>query len=275
MARSKRTTAKAKSGGEIFRYNGFDVVVPRSVLKEWEAQAAKWEQMIKVPLAHYALMRADWAMAKIKPIQEGMRCQSELIPEKGDSLLKKLKKLENPEVKERVLELLKYERYRAWNVFPVSEILFMRAVMMAARDGDEDFFKALGERLKEKPIPYKPPHKPSNLTELLLLNWLANEGICFCWFSDKALRDFLESTGETYTLDAIKKAYARLNPKLPRLGRALVRSVEKNDKGLIILNPRAAKSFHEPESWTHDPKMHLSERELTASYKSHRQVPPH
>jgi hypothetical protein len=268
-----KRTRKQRPGGDNyqeFQYNGFTIMVPCSVLKAWEAQGNKQLEMINVMRSHYARTRADWEKAKFEAIREGISCTLEFSPQKGDSPREIARKLENREVKKRVLELLKYQKYRAWHLSPIND-LFTRSVVMAALDGDEHFFLELGKQLEKKPIPYKPPRKPSNLAELLLDNW-GGTGICFCWFSDNALRDFLGVTGETYTLDAIKKAYARLEPKLPRLKRALVRSVERDGKRILLSGAKPAPRTHKPEWWTHDPKTHLSERELTASYHSHRQV---
>jgi hypothetical protein len=190
----KRSTGR--DNYQEFHYNGFTVMVPRSVLKAWEAQGNKQLEMINVLEAHYARTRADWEKAKFEAIREGISCTLEFSPQKGDSLREIDRKLENREVKKRVLELLKYQKYRAWHVSPIND-LFTRSVVMAALDGDEHFFLELAKQLQKKPIPYKPPRKPSNLAELLLDNW-GGTGICFCWFSDNALRDFLRRSGQRH-----------------------------------------------------------------------------
>jgi hypothetical protein len=232
-----KRVANAQPGDKEFSYNGFVVIVPRSVLKVWEAQADKQLEMIKVLLAHYARLRN-------KPITEGIRCTLEFGRVPGEPLSKTAEKLANPKVKESVLELLKYQHYRAWHLSPIRN-LFTRAVTMAALDGDEAFFKALGERLKK---PCKPAFKVSDLNKLLLFNWVGT-GICFCWFSDRALLDFLdktkELTGGTFTPDAIRQALVRL--QLPRLRPPLVRSVAKDGKRIFLstqlLRPPIASSI--------------------------------
>jgi hypothetical protein len=142
-----------------FHYKGFTVMVPRSVLKAWEAQRDKQFEMIEVSRAHYKRL-------KNKPITEGISCELEFTPQRGDSLFEIVKKLENRELKKRVLELLKYREYRAWHLSPINK-LFRLALMMAAHDGDAAFLKALGERLKK---PCSPTFKLSELRCLLLLN---------------------------------------------------------------------------------------------------------
>jgi hypothetical protein len=128
------------------------------------------------------------------------------------------------ELQERVLSLLRFGLYRDWSRSHIAP-LFKQAVAWAADDGDQKFFKALGERLKEKPITLKAPRERSPLQEILIDHWSVPKGICLCWFSDKALQSFLALTDKTYTQDAIRKARTRL--RLRKLGRPLVRAVEK------------------------------------------------
>jgi hypothetical protein len=208
----KRETI-AQRGDKEFLYNGFSVMVPRSVLKVWEAQVDKQLEMLKVLRRHYA-----------QPITEGILCTLEFGRVPGEPLSKTAEKMANPGVKKAVLELLKYEHYRDWHLSPIRD-LFVRAATMAALDGDQGFFKGLGERLKKKPIPNKLLRNPLN--KLLLDNWVG-EGICFCWFSDKALQDFLQLTEETKPLlDTIRQARTR-QLKLPKLRPSLVRSIERD-----------------------------------------------
>ena len=207
-----------------FHYKGFTVMVPRSVLKAWEAQRDKQFEMIEVSRAHYKRL-------KNKPITEGISCELEFTPQRGDSLFEIVKKLENRELKKRVLELLKYREYRAWHLSPINK-LFRLALMMAAHDGDAAFFKALGERLKK---PCRPALKLSELRSLLLLNWIDRTGICFCWFTDNALLKFIKLTekdGAPFTIDAIRMERDRLG--LPKLKPALVRSIEQDGKRILL-----------------------------------------
>jgi hypothetical protein len=198
-------------------------MVPRSVLEAWEAQRDKQLEMIEVLRGHYA-------RRKNKPITEGISCELEFTPQRGDSLFEIVKKLENRELKKRVLELLKYREYRAWHLSPINK-LFRLAVMMAAHDGDAAFFKALGERLKK---PCGPTLKLSELRSFLLLNWIDTE-VCFCWFSDRALLDFIKLTekdGAPFTMDAIRQERERLG--LPKLKPALVRSIKQDGKRILL-----------------------------------------
>jgi hypothetical protein len=214
-----------------FQYNGFTVMVPRSVLKAWEAQGDKQLEMINVLQAHYKEQRN-------KVIAEGMRCWWKFSPQKGDSLLEIARKLQDREVKKEVLGLLKYRQYRAWHLSLIDD-LFKRAVMMAAYDGDAAFFKGLGERLKR---PCKPAFMVSKLKELLLLNW-GGTGICFCWFSDRALLDFIKLTekdGAPFTMDAIRQERDRLY--LPKLKPALVRSVTQDGKQIFLDGAKPARA---------------------------------
>jgi hypothetical protein len=231
---AKRETT-AQRGDKEFLYNGFSVMVPHSILEEWEANKHEMIKMIYAVQTLFLRYRTDWVMAKLEPIREGIRCKSEFSPQNGDSLLEMGKKLENHGVKDRVLELLRYKHYRDWHKSPIKD-LFTRAVTMAALDGDKRFFKRLYEKLRDPPIPYKPPRKLSPLSELLLFNWVG-EGICFCWFTAKALQDFLKETEVGWEPDAIRQARDRL--KLPKLSRRLVRSVGKDGENRILL--RSAK----------------------------------
>jgi len=241
---AKRETT-AQRGDKEFFYNGFVVIVPRSVLKVWEAQVDKQLEMLKVLRRHYA-----------QPITEGILCTLEFGRVPGEPLSKTAEKMANPGVKKAVLELLKYEHYRDWHLSPIRD-LFVRAATMAALDGDQGFFKGLGERLKKKPIPNKLLRSPLN--KLLLDNWVA-EGICFCWFSDKALQDFLQLAGETKPkLDTIRAARTRL--ELPKLYRYLVRSarLDGDRKRILLGTSKPLSRTHKPEWWTHLPGMHAKD----------------
>jgi hypothetical protein len=211
-----KRVANTKHAATEFQYNGFTVVVPRSVLKAWEAQPDKQREMIKVLREHYDRLQN-------KPITEGIRCTLEFARVPGEPLSKTAEKMANPGVKKAVLELLKYQNYRAWHLSPIRN-LFIRAVTMAALDGDEAFFKALGERLKKS---CKPAFSISRLKELLLLNWIGTE-VCFCWFTDDALLGFIKLTekdGTPFTTDAIRQERDRLG--LLKLRPALEKNAQR------------------------------------------------
>ena len=209
-----------------FRFSKFRVMVPRSLLAKWAATSAEETcKIIESMTAVWVVANAEWKQAKFKPTLEGIRTVFECFPSKGDSLAKTVEKLANPELKKRVLWLLKFERYRALNRPPMAK-LFLQAVMMAAANGDERFFKALGERLKDKPVPFKALSKSTALSRLLREQWIVKNGLCLCWFSDKALTDFLKKTHRAYTPDAVRKTRERM--RLRKLRRPLVRSIATN-----------------------------------------------
>jgi hypothetical protein len=238
MARPKRTAARPETnrdGYTEFPYNGFTVVVPRSILQAWEAQSDKQEEMIKVVRELLARMRR-------KPITEGIRLKLEFGRIAGIPLSKTAEKMMNRGVKKAVLELLKYENYRDWQKSPIRDD-FTRAVAMAALDGDQAFFKRLGEILKK---PCKPA-RISKLKDLLLLNWIG-EGICFCWFTDSALLNFIKFTekdGAPFAVDAIRQERDRLG--LPKLKPAIVRSIKQDGERILLSRakpPRTRHAFH-------------------------------
>jgi hypothetical protein len=215
--------AKRATGYKEFQYNGFTVLVPRSILQAWEAQPDKKEEMSKVAPALRDRM-------KRKPITDGIRLKLEFGRVPGEPLSKTAEKMMDPGVKKAVLELLKYENYRDWHTSPIRDD-FMRAVAMAALDGDQAFFKRLGEILKK---PCKPTARLSKLRELLLSNW-AGTGICFCWFTDSALLNFIKLTekdGTPFLMDAIRQERDRLG--LLKLKPAFVRSIKKNGKRILL-----------------------------------------
>src|SRR5260370_38708123 len=133
----------------------------KSGLKAWHGQSNKQGKMINTLRAHYRRLR-------YRSIVEGVRCTLEFSPQKGDSLLQIGQKLENPEVKNRVLKLVQYGRYRAWHWSPIKD-LFTRAVLMAARAGDQAVFKSLGGELKKQ---LKPEVKRRKLNKLLRFKWV-------------------------------------------------------------------------------------------------------
>ena len=158
-------------------------MVPRLLLKKWNATSInETREITESVLAFYAVTRAAWKDAEFKPTLEGIRAVLELVPSTGETLREAVGRLTNPELKRRVLWLLRFARYRAWNRSPIAS-LFQRAVAMAAVDGDQRFFKALGERLKDKPIPFEPPHETTALAKLLIDNWVVKDGLCLCWLA--------------------------------------------------------------------------------------------
>jgi hypothetical protein len=168
-----------------------------------------------------------WQGAKAKPSVVARELAT------GEQARSPRKKLTIAEVKERVLWLLQFQGYRDLVGSPI-EFAFWCAVTAAISDGDHHFFRALSERLKEKPIPFKPPREFLPLVDLLLEHWIAKKGICLCWFSNKALSDFLKQTQKSYYApDAIRKAYDRLG--LRKLRRPLERGIEPDRTDLRLL----------------------------------------
>jgi hypothetical protein len=187
----------------------------------------------------YAMQNIKWAGARVQPAILATEVETGEQMTKGSQLFRKrlnfpvpsAKKLTIAEVKDRLLSLLQFKDFREWNCSPIAAV-FSHVVALAAIEGDQRFFKALGDRLKEKPIPFKAPRKFSPIAELLLEYWVARKGICFCWFSNNALTDFLKQADKSYTPDAIRKTYERL--PLCKLRRPLVRSIEVDSKRIRL-----------------------------------------
>jgi len=223
-----------------FQFRGFRVAVAQSILKGWDAVPVEEKcKIVNSVRVVYAMQNIKWAGAKVQApalateVQTGEQRNRglELLRESVNLPVPPAKKLTIAEVKDRLLLLLQFKDYRAWNRSPIAAV-FLDVVKFAAIEGDQRFFKALGERLKDKPIAFKPPRKFSPAAELLLEHWIARKGICFCWFSTRALTDFLQRTNVLYTPDAIRKTYTRL--RLRKLKRPLVRSIEVNDKRIRL-----------------------------------------
>jgi hypothetical protein len=220
------------TGEKEFRFRKYRVMVPRSLLTKWAATSVEETcKIIESVTAVWAVANAEWKQAKFKPTLEGIRAVFDLLPSRTEPLTKTVEKLANPELKTRVLWLLKFERYRALNRPPMAK-LFLQAVIMAAADGDERFFKALGERLKDKPVPFKAPSKSTALSRLLREQWIVKNGLCLCWFSDPALTDFLKKTHGAYTPDAVRKTRERM--RLRKLRRPLVRSIATDGNSIHL-----------------------------------------
>ena len=200
-----------------FHFLGHRVAVPKSILKGWAAVPAAEEcRIIDSVRAVYIKRSLKWECARVGPsvvareLATGEQAPTAL--QLYHDFLKHQrstrKKLTNAEAKERVLWLLQFGDYRDWNRSPIAAS-FRYVVAVAAIDGDQHFFRALGERLKEKPIPFKAPRKFSPPAEVLLEHWIVREGICLCWFSNRILADFLKQTDKSYMPDAIRKTYDR------------------------------------------------------------------
>lgn len=223
-----------------FHFRGFRVAVPQSILKGWAAVPV--DEVCKIMdsvLLVYVMQNHRWKGARVQPAVvatelntgEQMIKGLQILREGSNLPVPSAKKLTSAEVKDRVLLLLQFKDYRAWNRSPIAAV-FPSVVKLAALEGDQRFFKALGDRLKKKPIPFKAPRKFSPLAELLLEHWITRKEICFCWFSNKALTEFLKKTDETYSADAIRKAYERL--RLRKLNPPLVRSIEAEGKRIRL-----------------------------------------
>src|SRR5262245_62007616 len=150
-----------------FQFRGFRVAVPQSILKAWDAVPLE-EKCKIVDSVRLVYMRQNikWNGARFQPAVVATELKTGEQMNKGLQLFRQglnlpvppAKKLTIAEVKDRLLLLLQFKDYRAWNRSPIA-VEFLRVVAFAAFEGDQRFFKALGERLKEKPIPFKPPGK--------------------------------------------------------------------------------------------------------------------
>ena len=224
-----------------FRFLGHRVAVPKSMLKAWAAvPAPEVCRIIGSVRAVYAEGNLKWECARVGPsvvareLATGEQALTaiQLYHDVLNQQQSTRKKLTPADVKKRVLWLLQFQGHRDWNCSPIAAA-FRYAVALAAIDGDQHFFRALGERLKEKPIPFKAPRKFSPPAGLLLERWIAKKGICFCWFSNRTLSDFLKQTQKSYYApDAIRKAYERLG--LRKLRRPLVRGIEVEGKWIRL-----------------------------------------
>jgi hypothetical protein len=224
-----------------FRFLGFRVAVPKPILKDWAALPTdKVCRIIDSVRVVYAKGNLKWESARAEPsvvareLATGEQAPTalQLYHAELKHQVFTRKKLTGTEAKERVLWLLQFQGYRDLNRSPIAAA-FWHAVTVAVSDGDEHLFRALGERVKEKPIPYKPPRESSPPAGLLLEHWIVKKGICFCWFSNRALSDFLKQTQKSYYApDAIRKAYERLG--LRKLRQPLVREIEVAGKRIRL-----------------------------------------
>ena len=156
-----------------FRLRGFRVAVPKSILKRWATVPV--DEVCKIidsVCVVYAMGNLRWAGARVEPsvvamglaAGEQMPTAAQIYHDFLNQQRSTRKKLTNTQVKDQVLWLLRFADYRDWNCSPIATV-FRHAVAVAAIDGDQGFFKALGERLKEKPIPFKAPRKFSPLPQ--------------------------------------------------------------------------------------------------------------
>jgi hypothetical protein len=219
---------KAKSAQRDFVFGRFTVTVPEVVVIKWQAMPV--EEIIGSVLANYRNLRGVRERAEFKPILEAIRTELELDVKHAKNLTDLEARLKDHRIKERILSLLQFAHFREWNNSPI-KVLFARAVGLAAMDGDDVFFRRLGRRLEEEPIPYKPPLEPNALSAILLEHWVSQHGLCLCWFSDNALTSFLAHTTGIFTVDAVRKAHERLG--LVKLRRPLLRSVRREGDKLV------------------------------------------
>jgi hypothetical protein len=214
-----------------FRFRRFTVNVPVSVVTKWEATPIdEFCKILESVSAAYSSLNDSWKRTRSEPIQKAIRWQLERKAVPGEGILQYHDRVTNPNSKDRVLWLLQFQRFRAWNHSPISD-LFTQAVMIAALDGDEIFFRKLGRRLEEKPVPYKPTVTLSDLSQILLEHWAVKDGLCLCWFSDTALKNLLALTNRFHTADAVRKARKRLG--LAKLTRPLILSVRREGDQLV------------------------------------------
>lgn len=141
--------------------------------------------------------------------------------------------MDDTSLKEDVLQLLKFKRYRRrWNKSPLRD-LFCRAVMLAATEGDETFFKRLGRSLERKPMFFRKPAPSTQIERALVNDWISDHGFCLCWCSDQAIADLLGATKAYYCdFEAVRKARQRLRLRKPSL--RPVTSVSRGNNGILL-----------------------------------------
>lgn len=203
--------------------------MPAEVISEWKA--TQKDEILASILSVYSRLESDWKRARFAPTSEGIRSELQFDPRYAEDFLKVDERLRDSRIKERVLWLLQFARFRQWNSSPIRTI-FHRAVLMAAEDNDSAFFTRLGRRLEESAVLFKVPAPLSELSQILLDSWVQHKGICLCWFSDPALGNLLSLTGKHYSQDAIRKARTR-GLQLVKLRRPLIKSVRKESSQII------------------------------------------
>lgn len=229
-----------KRAYRVFRFCKFSVSVPKTVVSTWrEIPLDTLDKIHTSVLAVYRKDIAAWKSAKFAPIDEGITAELERKPRSGEPVTKSWERLADRRVKNRVLDLLRYGRFRRWNDSPIRS-LFATAVGMAAMDGDAKFFMQLGRRLERNPISFRPPADHSPPAGLLRENWLTHNGLCLCWFSNDALVSLLSIIDKNYSPDAVRKTQERLG--LRKLRKPLIRSVNRDGSShRIVCEIRADK----------------------------------
>lgn len=170
--------------------------------------------MRSVRLVYTAWVK-EWERAKNAPTFAGIRLELTRNIRPGDSLAEMAQKLDDASVKDDVLRLLEFARYRRWNESPIHG-LFCRAVAFAATEGDQIFFRRLGRVLEREAIPFHPPTETTPIEDALTADWINEDGFCLCWCSDEVLTELLCITKLHCSFQAVRKARQRLGLKKPR-----------------------------------------------------------
>ena len=139
-------------------------------------------------------------------------------------------------VKEAALKAIKL--FRDLNS-PTLQPLYVKAVLTAIGDNDQQFFKQFGRGLEQSP---SLPDRPKMLTQvqrLLINHWVFSDSnnLPFCCFTDAALAEFIQIiTGDieskNNTAYAVGKTRQRF--KLRQTKRRLVKRVSREDKIIIL-----------------------------------------
>ena len=138
-----------------FKYRGYTLVVDAEIIDRWSnavtfpAKLRIWRSVREV----YTRWLDEVKAAKFYPTAEGIRAELTLDILPTDKLPDIAAKLDDKSVKDQMLQLLKFTRYRQFNKSPLRN-LFVRAVNHAAIDGDKTFFMRLGRILERKPVPF-------------------------------------------------------------------------------------------------------------------------
>jgi hypothetical protein len=141
----------------------------------------------------------------------------------------------NPNAKQDALWLMQFEEFRTdMSAKTVSRVL-AKAVTQAVGDNDIDFFKQLGRRLSERPKPLIKNFNLNPLKHLMLSHWVADDSkLQFCYFTDQALRDFLNivASGAGATFDSVRQTRKRL--RLQRTNPLFVKKVAQKNGAILL-----------------------------------------
>jgi len=216
----------------IFTYRSHQILMDARKLAVWaqvtdEEKLQIWRSLRMV----YTAWLAEVNAAEFKPTLEGITAELTKGIRPWDKLWDIARKLGDASVKEDVLELLKFSRYRHCNKSPLRD-LFCRAVLFAANEGDTKFFKRLGRILEREAVPFHSPGEPTEIERALVTDWITDDGFCLCWCSDQAIADLLQATQYSCDFQAVRKARQRLGLRKPTL--RLVTSIRRAGNDIIV-----------------------------------------